>query len=148
MNRAWLSASSPGSRAVTSSRGNLDSSATPLKVFCPCTATLYPSASKGSRGKASSTHLVSCKQTMSGCRSASQAVRLSIRCLIELTFHVAICMGVASDVSEESLPEAEELSKCCYPREVTPFLRTRRPRGGCVALRDMLGRRKAFVSPV
>src|SRR5215470_15012194 len=90
MNRAWLSASSPGSRAVTSSRGNLDSSATPLKVFCPCTATLYPSASKGSRGKASSTHLVSCRTTMSGRRSASQAVRLSILCLMELTFQVAM----------------------------------------------------------
>src|SRR5215831_13570902 len=92
MNRAWLSASSPGSRAVTSSRGNLDSSATPLKVFCPCTATLYPSASKGSRGKASSTHLVSCRQTMSGRRSESHAVKLSILCLMELMFQVAMRM--------------------------------------------------------
>ena len=49
-------------------------------------------ASNGSRGKASSTHLVSCRQTMSGCRSLSQATALSTRCLMELTFQVAIRM--------------------------------------------------------
>src|SRR6476646_9746829 len=93
MKRAWSSAGSPGSRGVTSSNLNLDRIATPLKVFWPCTATLYPSASIGWRGNASSTVLVSCKQTMSGARSLSQAVRFSIRCLIELTFQVAMRIG-------------------------------------------------------
>src|SRR5579864_5295800 len=41
------------------------------------------------RGNASSTHLVSCRQTMSGLRSASQVRAESMRCLIEFTFQVA-----------------------------------------------------------
>jgi hypothetical protein len=40
MNLAWSSASSPGSFGVTSSKRNFESTATPLKAFCPCTATL------------------------------------------------------------------------------------------------------------
>src|SRR6476661_10578881 len=90
MKRAWSSAWSPGRPLLTSSNGNFDSSATPLNAFWPCTATLYPAASNGSRGKASSTHFVSCRQTMSGSHSASQATAASRRCLIELTFQVAM----------------------------------------------------------
>src|ERR1700684_362728 len=45
------------------------------------------------RGNASSTHLVSCRQTMSGLRSASQVRAESVRCLMELTFQVAIRTG-------------------------------------------------------
>src|SRR6266542_1903240 len=40
-----------------------------------------------------SKHLVSCRQTMSGCRSPSQAVKLSTLCLIELMFQVATRMA-------------------------------------------------------
>src|SRR6185369_8783917 len=47
-------------------------------------------ASNGSYGNASSTHLVSCMQTISGWRSASQPTAASRRCLIELTFQVAM----------------------------------------------------------
>src|SRR5581483_1759382 len=50
------------------------------------------SDSISSRGKASSVHLISCRQTMSGSHSFSQARRCSIRCLIELTFQVAMRM--------------------------------------------------------
>src|ERR1700733_480779 len=42
------------------------------------------------RGNASSTHFVSCRQTMSGLRSASHVRAESMRCLIELTFQVAM----------------------------------------------------------
>src|SRR5262245_24083315 len=90
--RACTSASSPINPGATSSNRSLDRSATPLKVFWPCTAMLYPRASNGSRGKASSVHLISCRQTMSGCRSASQLCRLSMRWRMELTFQVAIRM--------------------------------------------------------
>src|SRR5262249_2247082 len=74
------------------SNRSLDRSATPLKVFWPCTAMLYPRASNGSRGKASLVHLISCRQTMSGCCSLSQVCRLSMRWRMELTFQVAIRM--------------------------------------------------------
>src|SRR5262249_38591856 len=53
---------------------------------------------RGSRGKASSTHFVSCRQTMSGCRASSQETSPSRRCLTELTFQVATSM--AGDISE------------------------------------------------
>ena len=45
-----------------------------------------------SLGKASSVHLISCRQTMSGEHSFSQVRRCSSRCRIELTFHVAMRM--------------------------------------------------------
>src|ERR1043166_4332800 len=92
-NRSVASSSPPGSRGVVSSNGSFESIATPLKLFCPWTFTLYPSASKGSRGNASSTHLVSWKHAMSGARSLSQATTLSTRCLIEFTFQVATRMA-------------------------------------------------------
>src|SRR3569832_2200992 len=47
-------------------------------------------ASKGSRGKPSSTHFSSCRHATSGCACLNQDVTVSIRALIELTFQVAI----------------------------------------------------------
>src|ERR1700722_11480495 len=47
------------------------------------------------RGNASSMHLVSCRQTMSGLRSASQVRAESVRCLMELTFQVAMRTAAA-----------------------------------------------------
>src|SRR5947208_5323682 len=91
-NLAWASSSSPARPNLVSSNGSFDKSATPLKVFWPCVTTLEPSASISSRGNASSTHLISCRQTMSGEVSLSKVRRWSSRCRIELTFHVAIRM--------------------------------------------------------
>src|ERR1700730_9799869 len=76
--------------------------ATPLKVFRPGTGPLYPRLSNSMRGNASSTHLVSCRQTMSGLRSASQVRAQSVRCLMESTFQVAIrtapsCVGLRGE---------------------------------------------------
>src|SRR5882757_8422744 len=90
--RACASSSSPARPDLVSSNGSFDSSATPLKVFWPWVTTLYPSASISRRGNASSTHLISCRQTISGEHSFSQLTRCSIRCRIELTFHVAMRM--------------------------------------------------------
>ncbi len=129
MKRAWSSSSSPGSRGVTSSNGSLDRIATPLKVFWPCTATLYPSASNGSRGKASSTHLVSCRQTMSGSRSLSQATALSTRCLIELTFQVAIRMGPPKIGASAVIPERARACRCQAGLESVGAVNFRRQSG-------------------
>src|ERR1700722_11137578 len=45
-----------------------------------------------SRGNASSTHLISCRQTMSGAQSFSQTKRWSSRWRTEMTFQVAMRM--------------------------------------------------------
>src|SRR5690554_7224811 len=73
-----------------SSNGSFDRSATPLKPFCPCTATLYPSASNSKLGKASSAHLISCKQAMSSEADFSQVIAASMRALTPLMFQEAI----------------------------------------------------------
>src|ERR1700687_1668980 len=43
-------------------------------------------------------HLVSCRHTISGCRSDNHFTILSIRCLMELTFQLAMRMGRRSPV--------------------------------------------------
>src|SRR5215218_10076685 len=101
-NLAWVSSSSPARPDLVSSNGSLESRATPLKVFWPWVTTLYPSASISSRGNASSTHLISCRQTTSGEHSFSQVSKCSSRCRIELTFQVAIRMkGIRAGNGEQ-----------------------------------------------
>jgi len=67
--------------------------ATPLYVFWPYTATLYPAALTASKGNCSSVAFSSCRQRTSGCREVSQARNRSWRALIELTFQLARSMG-------------------------------------------------------
>ena len=69
MKRAWSSPSSPGSRGVTSSKGKLRQDRDAVEGLLPVHRNVVAKRLDGSRGNASSTHLVSCRQTMSGCRS-------------------------------------------------------------------------------
>src|ERR1700730_19348549 len=46
-------------------------------------------------------HLVSCRHTISGCRSDNHFTILSIRCLMELTFQLAMRMGRRSPVFKD-----------------------------------------------
>src|SRR6266852_6099879 len=55
-------------------------------------------------------HLVSCRQTMSGRRSDSQFTMLSMRCLIELTFQLAMRMGRRFPVFKLRVPAEWRIS--------------------------------------
>src|ERR1700733_3723427 len=55
-----------------------------------------------SRGNASSTHLISCRQTMSGAQSFSQTTRWSSRWRTELTFQVAMRMKFGNSLDREA----------------------------------------------
>src|SRR5215475_4218332 len=87
-------------------------------------ATLYPSASRGSRGKASSTHLVSWRHTICGWRADSQATRGSRRCLMELTFQVAISMTM-TQMGAATMPYRSAAGKRRNSRFLMGFPRRR-----------------------
>src|SRR5206468_9030449 len=74
------------------------------------------SASISSRGNASSTHLISCRQTISGEHSLSQVRRWSTRCRIELTFQVATRMKWPGIVTTHFVAVAYHVQRGCDNR--------------------------------
>src|SRR5690606_18037416 len=64
--------------------------ATPLKPFWPCQIAWYPIFSNSSAGKASSAHLISCRQATAGRRSSSHSISRGRRALVPLMLKDAI----------------------------------------------------------
>src|SRR6476659_8975734 len=89
----------PGASAspvVTSSRPTRDRIATPFHAVSPWAANSYPRAARSapsSSASASSASFVSWRQTTSGRRSSSHGTSRGMRCLMELTFQVAMRTG-------------------------------------------------------
>src|SRR5262249_33413889 len=59
-----------------------------------------------SSGKSASGHLVSCRQSTSGCADASHSKTLGRRTLIELTFQLAIFTTIAASADRERVAAA------------------------------------------
>src|SRR3954470_17357341 len=88
----------PSRPGTGSSRPTRDRMATPFHAGSPWAATSYRRVARSparSAAKASSASFVSCRHTTSGRRSSSHGRNRGTRCLIELTFQVA--MRIASD---------------------------------------------------
>src|SRR5690606_6934830 len=64
--------------------------ATPLKPFWPCQIAWYPIFSNSSAGKASSAHLISCRQATAGRRSSSHSIKRGRRARVPLMLKEAI----------------------------------------------------------